>query len=196
MRRCSSGSSRWVALSTLLQPDVTDDSITLHSSWRGVVGGTLMSFFLAFGGLLGALGSDFNAVPVVLMVIGLVLVGVMLLDFPVSSRFTAVGVQRRMMIRRQNFEWSHKTRLSRSRPSVVKMTQHLEHGGLALVKGRRRYLLVDRPESATEFDVMRKIIDSGTVDVGQDFLLRPGDKVAPTWLYRRSRWRPEPPDGR
>jgi hypothetical protein len=175
---------------------VIDDSITLHSSWRGVVVGTVVSFLLAIAGLLGALSSDFNPVPVVLMVIGLILVGVMVFDFPVSSRFTALGVQRRMILRRQTFAWSDETRVSRSRPSVVKLTQRLEHGGLALVKGRRRYLLVDRPEGVAEFDAMRKIIDAGDFDVGQDFLLRPGDKVAPTWMYRRRKWQPEPADGR
>ena len=51
--------------------------------------------------------------------------------------------------------------------------------------------LFDRLESADEFDSLVRIVEAGDADVRPSMLPRPGDKVPPTWLYRRAHWRPE-----
>jgi hypothetical protein len=170
---------------------VIDETITIHSTWRGICGGLLGAAGILGAGAFGVAHVGFRVLPTIILVVGLFLSTVMLGDFPVSSRFTPVGVERRMLLRRQWFDWEEVKQLSRARPSIGRLDRGIEHGGLALVQGRRRYLLVDRLESCAEFERMVEVVDSGASDVGTDMLLRPGAKVPPTWLYRRRRWRPD-----
>ena len=172
----------------------SEREITIHSSWRGLIFSTLGAAIVAAAGTFGVIAAGFRVVPGTLFVVGWLFVLIVALDYPVASRFTAEGVERRMMLRRQWFPWERVDQLTRTRPSFVKLDRRIEHGGLTVKIGRKRYLLVDRLESGDEFDAMVRIVEvPGTAgdEVGASMLPRPGDKVPPTWMYRRRRWRPE-----
>lgn len=168
------------------------ESVTVHSSWRGIILGSLGAGIVGAAGTIAVSQVGFGPVPTVLFGVGWVLVLAMVLDYPIASTFTSGGVTRRMMLRRQHFRWADDHLLTRTRPTLIRVDRRLEHGALALVKGRRRYLLVDRLESAAEFDGLVDIVEADGDASGASMLPRPGDKVPPTWLYRRSHWRPEP----
>ena len=153
-----------------------------------------MILAIAVAGTYGVAAVGFRLVPGGLFVFGWFLVLAVAFDYPVASKFSPDGVQRRMMLRRQMFDWADVDQLTRTRPTVIRVDRRLEHGGLSLRKGRRKYLLVDRSESGDEFDRLVDLIDvDGTPggEVGVAMLPRPGDRVPPTWLYRGARWRPE-----
>ena len=168
-------------------------TITLHSTWRGIVSGSIGGVTLAAAGTYGVVAVGFRLVPGLLFVAGWILVAAMTFDYPIAARFSAEGVQRRMMLRRQWFAWSDVEQLTGTRPTVLHVDRRLEHGGLALVKGKRRYLLVDRVESMKEFDTLIDIVEGpgATVDVGVSSLPRPSELVPPTWMHRRRHWRPD-----
>jgi hypothetical protein len=92
--------------------------------------------------------------------IGLVLLVIVLVDFPVACRFDARGVQRRCPLRRAMLDWDRIDRFTRAAPAVrfgretspsgspsKKTPVRLRPAGLVASIGRRRYLLVNRCES-------------------------------------------------
>jgi preprotein translocase subunit SecG len=82
------------------------ERVTLHSSWRGIattVGGG--STLLALGAL-GFVAGGVNVVPIVLVIAGVVFVLITLFDYPIRSTFTADGVERKAVLRRQRFAWA------------------------------------------------------------------------------------------
>jgi hypothetical protein len=183
------------------------ESITLHSTWRGIVGGFAGAVILVIGGLWGVSQAGFVVVPTVLLVVGVGSFLVMALDYPTASTFDTEGVTRHTLFRRRRLPWDGRARLTRSRPGVAITVRKLEHGGLTYGRGRRRILLVDRVESPHEFDALvelleptppRRTFDASddpdappSAELGLSMLPRPGENVAPTWLYRRHRWRPD-----
>lgn len=174
--------------------DPAEASVTVHSSWRGIVGGFFGAGVIALGGTIGVAAVGFRPFPVIVCAIGWALVAVMAFDFPVASTFSASGVRRRMVARRQWFAWREGDQLSRTAPKIVWGERRLEHGGLTLVRGRRRYLLVDRPESAAEFDAVVLVLEAdgaAGAGLGASYLPRPSESLPPSWLYRRARWRPD-----
>ncbi len=169
-------------------------TVTVHSSWRGIIGGFVGAGVIALGGSYGVAVAGARTFPVIVAVVGWILFLVMATDFPLASTFSTTGVERRMLLRRQSFRWRPTDRLSRTAPRIVLAERRLEHGGLTLVRGRRRYLLVDRPESGTEYDavVATVEVDGGPgAELGASYLPRPSDSIPPSWIYRRSKWRPD-----
>jgi hypothetical protein len=169
-------------------------TVTIHSSWRGIAGGFLGASVIALGGSYGLASIGPRPLPVAIAAVGWCLFAVMAADFPLASTFSATGVERRMLLRRQLLSWRSDDRLSRTAPRIIWADRRLEHGGLTLVRGRRRYLLVDRPESGFEFDALIETVEidgAPGADLGVSSLPRPADSVPPTWLYRRSKWRPD-----
>lgn len=172
----------------------TGRTVTIHSSWRGILGGFGGAGIIALGGTYGVAAVGARPLPLVIAVVGWCLVAVMAADFPLASTFSADRVVRRMLLRRQTIVWRAGDRLSRTAPRIIWADRRLEHGGLTLVRGRRRYLLADRPESGFEFDALIETVErDGTpgADLGASLLPRPAEAVPPSWLYRRSRWRPD-----
>lgn len=166
----------------------------MHSSWRGILSGAFGAGLLTAAGTYGVSQVGFRLFPALLLVGGWLLVLAIVFDYPIASRFSSAGVERRMLLRRQWFDWEDVRQLTRTRSSVMRIDRTLQYGGLALVKGRRRYLLVDRLESGPEYDRMVEVVEAtggAGEGVGASMLPRPGDKVAPTWLYRRDRWKPD-----
>jgi hypothetical protein len=149
--------------------------------------GIMMSFAIA---LLVTTG--INVVTAVLTVIGLVLIGVVLFDQPIASEFRKDGVVRRAPLRHHWLPWSEVTRLSRMRVGVLRTQRNGRGGGLTAEVGRRTYPLVDRMESAIEFDDLRRMFGAEQAEVLRlTDQRRPPDGRSPTWLYRRREWRPE-----
>lgn len=174
-------------------------SVTLHSSWRFLVGSAVGAALVAVAGTFGVITAGFNAITTVLLVAGWSFVAVVVLDLPVASTFDATGVVRRMLIGRRHLAWQPGDALTRARPSLVRHEERLRQGGLVLRRGRRRYLLVDRAESEDEFDAVVAVVDvPGTpgAEVDVSALPAPPRSATPTWLYRRRRWRPDAGAGR
>ena len=128
---------------------------------------------------------------VALLVVGAVLVVGVLADYPVATTFTPDGFRRRMVLRHQTVAWHRVSQLTRVRPGVTRNLRGLSHGGLAAAVGRRRYLLVDQPESPDEFDALYELVGERAEDLGLSGRIRPDDGTPPTWIYRRSKWAPE-----
>ena len=169
-------------------------SITLHSTWRFLIGSAVGAAAMAAAGTYGVFAAGFNAITTVIAVTGWCFVAVVVFDLPIASTFTADGVRRHMLLRRQFLTWEPGDALTRSRPSVVRNEARLQQGGLVLRRGRRRYLLVDRAESQDEHAAVVALMavpDSPGELVDVSGLPGPPSSSPPTWLYRRRVWRPD-----
>ncbi len=169
--------------------DAAEQHLTLHSSWHGIVFSYLGAVAVLVAGLVAMVGAGAKVVPVGLLIVGIVLVVGVAVDYPISTRFTVDGVQRRALARHHLIRWAAVTALSRARPSIRVAQRGLALGGLTAVVGRRNYLLVDRVESGGEYDRLESLLRSWSVDLGLG--MRPSDNVVPTWMYRRKRWAPD-----
>lgn len=164
-------------------------SVTLHSTWRGIVLSALGSLAVLAIGLFAVLRGGWGVVSTGVVLTGLAFAAVSLLDYPVASTFDSEGVTRRMALRRHRMPWSSIDQLSRTRPSAVKNFRKLAHGGLVAVRGRRRYLLVDQCESLAEFRAVEAVaVHDG--DALAEAVPTPPDGMAPTWIHRRAKWAP------
>jgi hypothetical protein len=174
---------------------VATDSVTLHTSWRGIVTSTAGALIVLVAGVIVVAAVGFRVLPTLVLVAGVAATLIVLFDYPIAVTFDADGLTRRTLLRRQRMHWSSIDQLSRSRPGVVAGVRKLAHGGLVAVVGRRRYMLVDRCESLDEFAELERILDP--IDEGiLERVPRPHLAAGPTWLYRRARWAPEQPSDR
>lgn len=174
---------------------VAADSVTLHTSWRGIVTSAAGAFIVLAAGVLVVAAVGFRVLPTLVLVAGLIATLIVLFDYPIAVTFDADGLTRRTPLRRQRMQWSAIDQLSRSRPGIVAGVRKLAHGGLVAVVGRRRYMLVDRCESPDEFAELERLLDP--IDEGiLASVPRPHLAAAPTWLYRRARWAPDQPRDR
>ena len=165
--------------------------VTLHSSWRGLIFSLIGASVVTAGGVFGVILGGFRLVPTVFLVAGVGFLIVVLFDYPVATTFTPTGVRRRMVLRAQSIAWDRIERITRVRPGIAKGLRGVEHGGLAAVVGRRRYLLVDQPESPEEFDLVYRAAGERVEELGLTGRIRPNDGTNPTWIYRRAKWAPE-----
>ena len=171
------------------------ESVTLHASWRGIAASYSGALILLTAGALVVGSVGFRVLPTLVLVAGVAATVIVLIDYPVAVTFDAEGLTRRSLLRRQRMRWPDIDQLSRSRPGVVMGIRRFSHGGLVAVVGRRRYMLVDRCESADEFAALERIVDPVDATI-LERVPRPHPKVDPTWLYRRARWAPEQPSDR
>jgi hypothetical protein len=174
---------------------VATESVTLHTSWRGIVTSAAGAFIVLLAGVLVVAAAGFRVLPTLVLVAGVAATLIVLFDYPIAVTFDADGLTRRTLLRRQRIRWSAIDQLSRSRPSFVAGIRNLAHGGLVAVVGRRRYMLVDRCESPDEFAELERILDP-IDDSILERVPRPHPAATPTWLYRRARWAPEQPSDR
>lgn len=172
------------------------DSLTIHSSWRGLVGSYAGALIVFAAGCVAVAAGGTTVFATVLFLVGLILLLGVLFDYPVASTFDARGVTRRPLLRRQLLGWDRIDRLTRSRPSVRLSARRMTPGGLVAVVGKRKYLLVDRVESPGEFDALGDLVAAATDHERLDDVLRPDTEVPPTWLYRRKRWHGDVPTDR
>ncbi|MEM1335131.1 MAG: hypothetical protein AAGG08_16900 [Actinomycetota bacterium] len=170
-------------------PDPATDSITIHSSWRGIISSFIgASFVLIVASIVVAVNGVSTGTSIVLAVGVLFVVGV-LADYPIASTFDRHGVTRRAVMRRHRLAWDRVDQLTRTRPGIVAQRRKVVQGGLTAVVGRRRYLLVNHVESLGEHELLDDVLADHDLAFG--LLLRPPDDVPPTWLYRRAHWKPD-----
>ncbi len=166
-------------------------SITLHSTWTGIVLSTLGAVLLGVFAIVAALQGATWWIVAGLGVAGVLAVAVVAFDLPLATTFDADGLTRRTMVRRQRIPWSRVTRLERHRVGVVRTRRDSIGGGLVAVIAKRRHSLVDTMENEIEFDDLRRVLGGDLADrLGVDRLARPPRDRSPTWLYRRRHWRP------
>jgi hypothetical protein len=171
--------------------DPAPTEVTMHSSWRGLFASLLGAILVTIGGLVGVAVGGWRFFPTLILIVGLGFVLVVLFDYPVATTFSAAGVRRRMMLRVQSWPWERISQFTRVRPGVTKGFRGLSHGGLAALVGKRRYLLLDQPESPEEFDVLYRLAGDRVEELGLRGRIRPRDGTTPTWLYRRAKWAPD-----
>ena len=164
-------------------------TLTLHSSWRGIITSYVGSLIVLGLGVLTLAVNGVTAVPVVITILGVLFVLGVAFDYPIASVFDADGVTRRATLRRHRIEWDDVRQLTRTRPGLSAFRKGAVVSGLTAVVGRRRYLLTDHAESAVEHDQLEALLDPH--DLQTDRLRRPGEDRPPTWLYRRKHHRPD-----
>lgn len=165
------------------------DQITIHSSWRGVVWSHVGALSVLLVGVITVSANGTRMVPMLVLAGGVVLTTGALFDYPVAATFDRVGVTRRAPLRRHRIRWERVDQLTRTRPGIFMSRRKVVRGGLTAAVGKRRYLLTDSVESLAEHEALAALLDGH--DLGFDGLLHPPDDVAPTWLYRRRKWRPD-----
>ncbi len=165
--------------------------MTLHSSWRGIIGVHAGAFIVLLIGVVSVVGGGWRVFSAVMLGVGLLVAIGAAADFPIASTFDADGVRRHTLLRRQYLSWDKVTQLSRARTGIVAGMRKATLGGLVAVVGRRKYLLVDQGESGLEFDRLVAAVGDREEALALDVLRRPPDDAAPTWLYRRSTWAPD-----
>jgi hypothetical protein len=167
------------------------DVVTLHSSWTGIVAAfTGAAIIAAFAAALIA-RNGVTVVNGVFALVVLALLAVVALDLPIASEFRPDGVLRRALLRHQWIEWDDVTRLGRLRVGVLRTVMSRRGGGLVADINGRNYVLVDRMESAMEFDRLRQVLGERAASLVTTADMRPPEGRSPTWLYRRQEWRPE-----
>jgi hypothetical protein len=169
--------------------ECSSEAVTLHSSWKGIILGAFGAVIMFVFGLGLTLSSGGAGVPVALLFLGVLFLGSVIFDYPVASRFTVEGVERRAPLRRHKISWDRVDQLTRARPGIAGIRK-LAPGGLVVKVGRRRYLLVDQCESISEFDALGALLDERREALGLDELVFPQTETDPTWTYRRKRWQP------
>jgi hypothetical protein len=172
-----------------------DPALTLHSSWRMVIGGYVGPVALLAVVVFASVQRGFGPVAIVMGGVAVVLLAILLLDVPVATRFDPQGVERRMPLRHQRFAWTDIRQFTRASGRFVSTARwssdrevRLNRGGLVAVIGRRRYLLVDQPESRAEFGRLQELLERVAPELTDDSLMPPSD-ASPTYLYRRKQWR-------
>lgn len=168
-----------------------DDRVTLHSSWRGILGVYAGATIVLTIGVVAVVGGGWRVFSAVVLAIGLLVALGATGDFPIASTFTAEGVDRHTLLRRQHLAWDKVSQLSRARTGIVSGIRQSSLGGLVAVVGRRKYLLVDQGESGPEFDRLVTVVGDREEALHLDVLRRPAEDAAPTWLYRTARWAPD-----
>lgn len=160
-------------------------TLTLHSSWHGIVGGYLGGGALLALGALAASRAGWTVLPTIIFIGGLVLLAIAVFDYPIATTFDELGFVRHALARRHRVAYEEVSQLTRTRPRMIGGGNRL--GGLVAAVGRRRYLLVDQPESRDEFDALSHLLARAAPGLVDDDL-SPTVAGSPTWLYRRRRW--------
>jgi len=168
-------------------------SVTLHSSWRGIISIYLGASMVCAAGVAALISSGPNLISIPLSIVGVVVLVGTALDVTIASTFDEAGITRRCLLRRHHISWDRIDRLVRPRSSIFSGRSQVGRGLIAVI-GRRRYTLADQAESGSEYDRLEELAtsfaDPRAVRLVDD-IVRPSDEVAPTWIYRRGRWRPD-----
>ena len=172
-------------------PEAEGRSVTLHSTWIGIVMSYLGALlFVVFSSSLLAVSGP-SAISIGLFVVSLAFAGVALFDLPIAAEFRRDGVVRRTALRHHFIPWDDVTRLRRLRVGVLRTRKDARGGGLVAKVNGRNSVLVDTMESALEFDELERLLGEQGDALGLNDAIRPPDGRSPTWLYRKDRWKPE-----
>jgi hypothetical protein len=166
-------------------------SLFLHSTWTTIIGSAFGAFVMTgFAGLL-LVDTGWNLLSGLMSAVALALVALVLFEMPVSSEFTTEGVTRRSIARHHHLAWEDLTAVRRLRMGFIGSRERSRGGGLVAQRGRRTHALVDSMESTEEFEAFRKLLGDYTDDLRMHEVRKPPEGRPPTWLYRRSKWKPE-----
>lgn len=173
------------------------DRVVVHASLRGLLTAALTPVALAALGTAAIVDGGPRLLPVLLVLGGVLLAGVVLGDVPRRAEFDRRGLTRVCWLRRQHVPWDRVVAIERTRPSSGTVARNLVGAGrgssrqarvsgglVARGRGRRRWLLTDRVESRDEHDQLRRLLAA----VDTPVVLRaatPHEGVPPTHLYRR-----------
>jgi hypothetical protein len=170
-----------------------EPELRLHTSWRGLLGALVTPFALLGLGGLAIRDGGVRAFPLLLVALGVVLLLVVLFDYPHTATVGRQGISRQALLRTQLLPWDRLVALERTRPATATVLRNLTDrhadpqvsGGLvARGRGRRRWLLTDRVESRIEYDRLVALLAEMDGPVGLH-AARPHAEAAPTFLYRR-----------
>lgn len=151
----------------------------------------LGALIVLIAGVLAVIDRGWSLGPTVILVVGVGAVLVVVADFPIATRFSADGIERRTLLRRSQRQWGDRSQLTRGRPSILPSRRRLRHAGLVYARPRQRVLLVAQSESLVEFERLVELLTEGGVPWVIDGVPSPSPEVPPTWLYRRKKWRPD-----
>lgn len=165
-----------------------DQSLTLHSSWWGIISGVVSSTVLTALGAWATSSVGFRVIPSVLLIVGVVLAVVVLFDLPIASRIDDRGIERRALLRRHRIDWPAVRAISRGRPAMKIRSRSLDAGPLVAVVGRRRYMVIDQTESIDEYQQLIALLRTLERHDDVELLLSPPESRPPTWTYRHRRW--------
>lgn len=166
----------------------TVQSLTLHSSWWGIISGVVSSTVLTALGGWATSSVGFRVIPSMLLIVGVMLAAVVLFDLPIASRIDVHGIERRALLRRHRINWSAIRAISRGRPAMKIRSRSLDPGPLVAVVGRRRYMVIDQTESIEEYQRLIALLRTLERDDDVELLLSPPESRPPTWTYRHRRW--------
>lgn len=138
--------------------------ITITSSGWGIITTVLGLIGL---GLFAAAVIALNGLTIVTGVIAVAAVAatvVLALDVPVAATFGAAGIRRSTPLRRQQIEWVEVERLVRLRRGGIRRPGSARSKGIvAVTRGGRRTILVDRTETAEEHHRLRAVLAGALV---------------------------------
>lgn len=165
-------------------------SLTLYSSWRGLLGGIITpALLIGFAAVSMVVAGRIAIVAMVVLALGLLFLAVTLADMPRHCRLDADGIHRRCLIRSQHLPWERVKALTRAPGPLLSLSRSRpgrrpgrSPGGLTALVGRRRYLLVDVAESTDEYDEIVHSLQTWQPDIPL-LAARPFDNTPPTWLY-------------
>jgi hypothetical protein len=158
------------------------EPVRLYTSWRGLVLALASPAVLLVIAAFAISESGIHPLSLILLLIGGGLLAVSLFDYPIVTVIDGNGITRRTPLRSHRITWDRVTAVNRARGA--KLAKRI--GPLTAAIGKRRYLLVDRPEGADEYEKIRKLLTDNDVDcpLSAD---APAADTAPTWLYHRKR---------
>ncbi len=142
-----------------------NQSVTLINSLFGRISIVVGPLLLVTVGILTWRGDRSNALPGVLIALGIGLAVSSLFFQPWRVTFHAEGIERTSLLRRHTIPWS-------AVDSIIRTPARKRVGGLMARTGpRRRQLLTDRAESLHEFERLRESVGRWAPDVA--FVARP-----------------------
>jgi hypothetical protein len=167
--------------------------LSLHTSWRGLIGAVFTPIALLGLGGLALRDGGLRTVPLLLATLGAALILIALLDYPHRVTIGRSGITRHALLRQHVLTWDRIVALERTRPATGTVVRNMTDrqgerqvsGGLvARGRGRRRWLLTDRIESRAEYDHLTRLLRDldGPLELRA---ARPHPEAAPTFLYRR-----------
>ena len=169
----------------------TEPSVTLHSSWIGIVSSMLgLAILIFFAGAL-LVANGLTAVSGIVAVAAIGAAVVMLFDMPIATRFEGGVIERLTPLRRRRVSLDTYDRFGRMRRAFRRPGSGASSTGLVAMRGRRQTLLVDRMEGHLEHQMLRSVLGEFDADRLLHDVLPPPLNRTPTWVGRRRRWRPE-----
>lgn len=171
----------------------TEPSITLHSSWFGIVSASLGALIVDALAVAVLVANGVTVVSVLFVLAGIGATLVVVFDMPIATRFEPHAFERLTLLRRQRVDFDDIDRFSRMRRAVRRpgAGPSASASGLVAMRGRRQTLLVDRAEGFVEHQRLREVVGREAAEYLLADVAEPPMNRTPTWVGRRKQWRPD-----